>query len=177
MKGWEHITHMSELEKRCASLWFKINPKEIQGPPIGMLVGEMPGLSTRATLPLFPYPANSSGGRLLKMSKISPTKFLGRVARKNIFLEHRTWDHDDAVESALRIISEIREGGNIKRVVACGQRVAQAFGFSNFFKLEQLEDIYFTAIPHPSGLNRLYNDVNARVGAQGALQWVADCIT
>lgn len=170
MNGWDHVTHLTELEKRCASLWFKVNPADVQGPVTGLLVGECPGLTTRSTLPLFPYPPNSSGGRLLKMSDLTIHDYLGRLLRRNLFLDHvEIWNRDKAIEEAVKIVESV----TVERVVLCGQRVAEAFGFRTFFKLEQHRGVSYCAIPHPSGLNRLYNDRPNVVAARAAIRFAA----
>lgn len=176
MSGWDtpNLAHISELERRCAAKWFKINPASIPGPPTGLLVGERPGPSTHKKLPLFPYPPNSAGGRLLKMSRIGIETYLGRLIRVNLFESFDLgWDADKATEAAKAIMDAQPEG---RRVVVLGTRVAQAFGLTAFFKLEDHDGRMVCAIPHPSGRNLLYNDANYRVGAIAAVQWAANCI-
>jgi hypothetical protein len=174
MKGWDHVTHMTELEKRCASLWFKINPATVEGPITGLLVGEMPGKNTRSALPLFPYPKNSSGGRLLAMSGIPPHLYFARMMRVNLFEHHvDIWNEEQANLNAIEIMKQQPKG---RRVVLCGRRVGSAFGFTQFFQMghDEEADAFYVAIPHPSGLNREYNDPIKRASARIALQWAAD---
>lgn len=170
MNGWDHVSHLSELEKRCASLWFRVDPATVQGPVVGMIVGECPGLKTRATLPMFPYPANSSGGRLLKMSELPIQDYLGRLTRRNLFYDHQVeWDRDKAIDEAVKIVETVK----VERVVLCGQRVAEAFGFRRFFHLEENAGVRYCAIPHPSDMNRIYNQPQPRLAAKAAIRWVA----
>ena len=121
---------------------------------------------------MFPSPPNSSGGRLLKMSDIKVGEYLGRLLRQNLFLVHQEWDHDQAVTNAITIVESVQ----VKRVVLCGQRVGEAFGFGRYFDLHRHAGVDYTVIPHPNGMNRMYNDVNARVAARATVQWAANCI-
>lgn len=165
--------HLSEVEKRCASLWFKVDPATVVGPPTGLVIGEMPGRSTSSKLPLFPYPANSSGGRLLKMSGMSVGTYLGRLERVNLIKDYATtWDHDKAVGNAIDLINSTKH----TRIIILGDRVGQAFGFVKFFSVHEYKGMIFNCIPHPSGLNRTYNNPIARAGAKAALEWAADVL-
>ena len=172
MKAWQHegASHLTDLEKRCAALWFKIDPTTVIGPPTGLIVGEMPGENTSEKLPLFPWPRNSAGGRLMKMSLLSPGQYLGRLLRTNLFYEYSgDWDHEMARARARTIHAQ----RTVDRVVLLGQRVGEAFGFSAFFAHEVRDDVHYVCIPHPSGRNRIYNEQNARVGARAAVQFAA----
>lgn len=179
-KAWERpeLQHLTDLECRCAALWFKIDPATVAGPPTGLIVGEMPGCSTSSALPMFPYPPNSAGGRLLKMSLLTPGAYLGRLMRTNLFSDwneetNDRWPRGEAEERA-RLIHEAtpRE----MRVVLLGARVSQAFGLDEYMKLVEQNGVLYTAIPHPSGRNLKYNDPIVRTGARAALQWAADSI-
>lgn len=173
MKGWEHVEHMSLLEKRCASLWFKLDPAIVTGPLTGLVVGECPGKNTCSTLPMFPYPASSSGGRLLKISRLPVETFLGRIRRVNLIeTHHEIWPTHTARVRALEIVEE--NAVKNTRIVLLGAKVGDAFGASRYFDMGEIRGSHYVCIPHPSGLNRAYNDPVVRTGASIALQWCAD---
>lgn len=173
LPGWDHVPNMSELEKRCASLWFKLKPESVTGPVSGLLIGECPGANTSPKLPMFPWPASSSGGRLLKMSNVPVNEYLGRLERRNlIHTHHPVWPVHDARRIAREIVQEI--AGRGLRVVLLGKKVGEAFGAPQFWAMAQLGDTHFTCIPHPSGLSRVYNDKNNRVMAGLAIQWATN---
>lgn len=171
---WEqpNTAHLTDLEKRYAAKWFRIDPDTINGPPTGLLIGEMPGPATTNNLPLFPYPSNSAGGRLLKISKLEVGTYLGRLKRFNLFSTYlEGWQPIQAVENASKIFAEQPEGF---RVLCLGQRVAQACGLGGWFDKKTHEGVEYVAIPHPSGKNQMYNNPATRAGARMAIQWAAD---
>lgn len=173
LPGWSHVTHMSELEKRCASLWFKVDPATVAGPLTGLIVGECPGKNTRSTLPMFPYPANSSGGRLLKMSKLPVGVYLGKIRRRNLIEHHHeVWPVHEAEKLAAGIVDELADTGT--HVLLLGKRVGVAFGSPGFFRHTELKGSFYANIPHPSGLSREYNNPTKRAAAAVAIQWCAD---
>lgn len=178
MIGWEHVHHLSELEKRCASLWLKpIDPSKVKSQPSGLIVGECPGKSTNSRLPMFPWPKASSGGRLFAMANLPIEIYLGELERRNLFYKHQpTWYPWSAHEAAHGIHLGRKVGD---RVVLCGKRVAAAFGFEKYFEVAQIPKegggfVYYCTIPHPSGLNREYNNPLTKVGAAVALHWAAN---
>lgn len=176
MTGWDRpeLAHLSRIEKKCAALWFKVNPDHVLGPPTGMLIGEMPGRTTSPDLPLFPYPRNSAGGRLLKMSGLTIGEYLGRLIRINLIPHYaEKWDPEGA-----RIRAEwLVKNSPVDRIVLLGQHVGAAFGFSSFFHHETVNDKTLVCIPHPSGRNRVYNDERARLGAAATMKFAADELT
>lgn len=174
--GWGHpdCAHLSALERRLAGWHMRVDPATVRGPISGLLVGEAPGPRTSKKLPLFPYPTNSAGGRLLKMSGLGAGQYLGRLLRRNLMEAYDlAWDAEVAGQHALNIINEQPAG---RRVVLLGSRVGRAFGFADFYKVAEVNGAVYCCIPHPSGRNLLYNDVNHRIAARAAIQWAADCI-
>lgn len=178
MSSWEDnraAVHLTEVERRCASLFLKVRPDDVVGPCTGLLVGECPGANTRSVLPLFPYPRNSAGGRLLKLSAMEPAPYLGRLRRTNLFEHHRTkWPALTQTQAHALAMHEELARGPLVRVVLLGTRVAQAFGFDAFWQSSEKDGVSYTTIPHPSGLSRAYNDPKVRIAARSALHWAAD---
>jgi hypothetical protein len=173
MSGWDRpeLAHLTPLERKCAALWFKIDPATVEGPPVGMIVGEMPGPNTSPSLPMFPYPANSAGGRLLKISGLTPGQYLGRLLRVDLFKTYQEkWDPRMAQHLAVQLL----EGSPVKRIVVLGQHVGAAFGFDSFFQHAEFADMNIVCIPHPSGRSPIYNDMRAKIGAAAAIHFAAN---
>ena len=170
MKDWsaENCQHLSSAEKNFSAKWLKLNPSDVDGPPKGLLVDEVLGAQL---VPLLPH-KNSTGGRLLKMSRLTPGQYMGRLARTflvpdlNIF----GWNAEHAQERADRLFKIIPEKG---RVVLLGHRVGRAFGLDRFFTMLERDSIQIVVIPHPR-LEGVMHDPLARSGIASAVQWAAD---
>jgi hypothetical protein len=180
------VAHLAPVDVRLARRWLGVSREDIAGPPVGMLVGEAPGPNTSGRLPLFPWPASSAAGRLLKLSGLKPGDFLGRFFRRNLFdIYTDTWHAPMARERAEQILEEIAAVGSL-RVLLLGTRVAAAFGLDSLWSRRTVERlvplsneqvlIELASIPHPSGRNQVYNDAKARAAAQTAVLWAADMI-
>jgi hypothetical protein len=165
--------HLSSVERRIIAA--RIVPlDQLSNPAVGAIIGEAPGgTDGRHRLPMFPLPPTSAGGRLMAMSELPPGVYLGRLARRNLFdrLPLR-WSAKEARTRADALLEWI-VGVGARRVVLCGTRVAAAFGVRMSGALD-IGGLPFRAIPHPSGRNRLYNDVGARALARDAIRWAAD---
>jgi hypothetical protein len=174
--------HLSPIEKRFARE-LGCSLLDIEGPPVAMLVGEAPAPNGqgRGPLALFPWPASSSAGRLLKISGMPPGVYLGRFARANLVDPcPDSW----SVPAARVAADEMRkrvEDLNLTRVVLLGRRVADAFGIDAFFVRREVYEspeaarcaMTIVAIPHPSGLNPAYNDEHTKASARHELMWAA----
>lgn len=81
---------------------------------------------------------------------------LGREwdASMNLLPPARQGDYWDAGKA--RLVAHLAPVADFDRVVLCGRRVASAFGFSRWSMLHSVER--FMLVPHPSGMNRLWND-------------------
>lgn len=171
--------HLSDAEIAYARRCFGVDRAAISGPPDGLLVGECPGPNTSGRLPLFPYPAGSSGGRLLKWSGLAPGEFLGRLARRNLYDLHvppQLWDENDARVHAGEISAWLAEQGGGYRILLLGCRVGSAFELEPWGACTRRIGAFgveIRCIPHPSGHNVGYNDPRARLAAQGAVLWAA----
>lgn len=151
---------------------------ELVGTP-GLVVGMAPGPRTSASLPMFPHPAGSAGGRLMRMSEMPVEAYLGRLRRANLcrgpfrvaearnrarelYLEHRTAD------------------GPYARFVLCGRPVVDAFlelfkepRYPDWFERRCWAGVEYVAVPHPSGRCREYNVEEVRARAGAAVRWAA----
>lgn len=172
MSGWDAFGHLTDLEKAAAAKLLRVDPATVIGPVIGLIVGEMPGRSSNPRMPMFPYPPNSAGGRLQKMSRLTMGEFLGRIRRVNLIEEFdEFWDPILARQNAIKITQSLRPG---TRVVLCGRLVGEAFDVHDYFKNYEHGGSIACAIPHPSGLNRLYSQPSVRAAAGLAIEWAAD---
>lgn len=173
--------HLSSIDIRLAWTRLGVRSSDIEGPPVGVLVGEMPPESMGRCLPLFPDPPGSAGGRLLKISGMPPAVYLGRFFRYNLFDEHCKWTIEAARERAARLRAWMLTVDGDLRVLVFGQRVGQAFGLDGFFirraevhgEGENSRTHELVCIPHPSGLNTMYNDPEVRRATQAAMMWAA----
>lgn len=175
MNAWDkpELAHLTDNEKRAAALWFKVNPETVSGPPTGLIIDEMARPGDLATVsPLFPYPTNSPGGKLMKMSGLSIGDYLGRLFRINLIQQYsEKWDPELAMLRAAWIL----ENTPIDRIVLLGQHVGAAFGFNTFFTHELFSGKNIVCIPHPGGSSApIYNDNRARIGAAATIKFAAD---
>lgn len=163
MKAWEHVTHISDSEKQQLSRHLKINPHEVTGPVSGTLVGWDCGMGH----PLYPWPSNRTGGRLLKLSLLSVEMFLGRIQRKSMFAGNAsTPGHTRAHEMA----QEFTPG---HRVVLVGQLVAVAFNFDRYWTMDERNGVFYTAIADPRDVVGTPHPANLAATC-AAIQWAAN---
>ena len=177
---WARILEKLGLHDRTLLLHAKAQGKTISvvDPRLQtVLVAECPGPGTPAgrALPLFPYPAGSSGARLCEVLDLSRDEYFRRFRRVNLFPTHQAeWDPVLARQAAENLRS-LLEG---RRAVLVGNRVRDAFEVSdaqphcNWFHLPGLHTVGgFTAllIHHPSGRNPWYNDHSNREQVRRAL--------
>lgn len=141
--------------------------------PVGLLVGEQPGQKHNPKLPLWPWPKNSSGDRLMRMSGMDVVDYLTLLSRVNLALRPATtWDKEAARGRATHLLSTVPNG---TRIVLCGARARDAFDLQDWFQSTKyvLWDVEAVAIPHPSGRSREYNDLAVRDRATAAIRWAA----
>jgi hypothetical protein len=166
--------HLSATDLRLARLWLKVLPSDIDGPPVGLVVGEAPLPNTSGRLPMFPYPASSAAGRLLKMSELKPGQYLGRLHRRDEYPGPR-WDLRAANQRAKLIHEWAASGEGVRRVLLLGKNVATAFGMDLWGYVVSGGEVAveYRSIAHPSGANPMYNAPTARLAAQAAVLWAA----
>jgi hypothetical protein len=137
-----------------------------------------PGLRTSASLPMFPHPAGSAGGRLLAVSGMPVEAYLGRLVRANLC--RSKFRVSEARESARALYQKWRTAGEPRtRLVLCGRRVVDAFvdvlemPSDPWFQRRVWAGIEYAAIPHPSGRCREYNDPANVARAREVVRWAA----
>lgn len=183
----EPLWPMSGTMRVIAAHWFEDDEIEVgEWPrPVGLLVGEQPRPGGNSKLPLWPWPQNGSGGRLLAMSRMRLIDYFRLLARVNVSREPvARWNANGARERGLHLLRALPDG---TRVVACGARARDALGVPDFFRPQAMytgmEDMFqdggagprveVVAIPHPSGRTRDYNDPDNRKLAGSYVRWAA----
>lgn len=127
-----------------------------------VIFGEKPGPNTDPLRPLFPHTTTGAAARLIRMFGVPVSEYLRFTQRYNVY-------HDGAVE--ITDLSEAR-----RRVAALHFKHVDLNPETNFLYLgkraiaaapEEYRDLQFLQnrgnvwlIPHPSGCNRIYNDVS-----------------
>lgn len=167
-------SHLSIVELRLAAIHLNCTRDSVYSQrPRGLIVGENPGRKTHPSLPLFPWPTTSSAGRLVSMAEVTPGEYLSGLYRRNLCDTRGEFDLDDARERAREILTALFDLPKAFRVVLCGSKVARAFDVDRPFwvsgRLESRQR--FVVIPHPSGLNRVYNDRSARRNTRDWMRW------
>lgn len=165
--------HLSVVELRLAAIHLGCDDDASFAPSVrGLIVGENPGKRTHQDLPLFPWPERSAAGRLLTMSRLKPGEYLGGLWRRNL-CDTKKWVRTEAEKRARLLVTALFDQSRDLRVVLCGVKVARAFGLSETFwtpqRLESRQEC--VVIPHPSGLNRIYNEKGARRSTRRWMRW------
>lgn len=143
-------------------------------PAPGVIVGMAPGPRTSASLPMFPFPPTSAGGRLLTYSAMPVAAYLGRLRRHNLC--RQAFHAAEAREAALGLYRRYRSLRHPRpRFVLCGRRVATAFDQLDlpWFRRTEKGGVEYVAIPHPSGRNYEYHDPATVARAGEAVRWAA----
>lgn len=170
MKDWsgENCQHLTVAEKTFSARWLKLSPADVDGPPRGLLVDEALGDNSSPLLPQ----KNSTGGRLLKLARITPGQYMGRLARSCLLNELNIfgWNSEYAESRADELFKIIPSNS---RVVLLGHRVGLAFRMSQFFTMSERDGVQLVVIPHPR-LDGVMHDPLARSGIAAAIQWAAD---
>lgn len=146
-----------------------------------LFIGEAPGAGydPEKSAPLFPYPTNSAGHRLWKMTGLSQSQYIHDTLRLNLMSWYESgWDKEKARAAA----RNMERGGLLddRLVVLCGTRVWAAFTISSY-KREPLDVVRVSPrswrpvqcwlhFPHPSGRNRWYNVGGNRLRAEEVLR-------
>jgi hypothetical protein len=128
-----------------------------------VIFGERPGPNTDPLRPLFPHTTTGAAARLIRMMGVTVSEYLRYTQRYNVF-------HDG--EREMPTLEEAR-----RRVAALHYKHVDLNPETSFLYLgkaaigaapTEYRDLQFLQtrgnvylIPHPSGCNRIYNDVTA----------------
>ncbi len=119
-----------------------------------------------ALSPIYP---GSAGSRLFQMarevspesSRLTEIEYLEGVDRVNLSDDHNNWSREVADKTALNI----KENNTERKIVLLGGMVYLAFfrgPIRPYHEWFYSGENYFCVVPHPSGMNRLYNDAQMR---------------
>ena len=129
-----------------------------EGRPI--LIGQNNPVSLKPGHELYPLPKGCTGNRLWQMlaerTGATMRQYVDAFERRNLVVAQR-FDRQVAKANAALIYAELWGSG--RTVVLLGQEVVRAFGIPPVLLHPQvIGGTTWRQIPHPSGLNRWYND-------------------
>lgn len=123
---------------------------------------------------LYPYPGHSAGGRLcFKILGLTEKEYIKRFDRMNL-CDSGKWSTKEAAKRVEALYVE--RGLDPAPFVLLGSKVTKAFKlrFEPFTLAWQIlggvERRIIAILPHPSGLNRLWNEENAFARARDVLR-------
>lgn len=140
-----------------------------------LLIGQAPGPNTDPSLPLFPVPRTSAGGKLQQLTGLTRGQYLKTFDRVNLlpYFPGRTTARDDTfpmtpAKLAAQVTMPLLSG---RTVVLVGRNVANAFrlGDLDFHAWKDIRvkraclvqrdrgTARIAVVPHPSGRNHWYN--------------------
>ena len=124
-----------------------------------VLIGMNNPLSQRPEYALWPDPPGCTGHRIWQMlasrTGASTHDYIRSFDRRNLVVGQ--WDRKAAQAEARRLMASGELRGRI--VVLLGDKVREAFRLDKYLIHPQLVDgVMFRQLPHPSGLNRWYNE-------------------
>jgi hypothetical protein len=131
-----------------------------------LLVGELNPYGADPDMALYPLPEHASGNRLRQILGLSLSAYLHDHDRVNLCTGK--WSLRAARDKAEEIMREREPLGH--GLVLCGRRVTDAFTEPGsawpLLQVVRLSNTYVALLPHPSGLNRLWNDPATAVKAR-----------
>lgn len=137
-----------------------------------LLVGEMNPYGSRPGFALWDEPEGATGDRLRGILGLSTGTYRA-LWRANLCTGR--WSMKKARERANELRLAFRNGGRPwALVVLLGRKVADAFEYGGeFFTHDAVFGYGSLSLPHPSGLNRLWNAAGAPARARALLRGVA----
>ncbi len=125
-----------------------------------LFVGELNPYGSDERYALYPEPENSAGGRLCRLVLgLSVKQYIRHFDRANLCVGK--WSNKEARRRADAICAESSSASG-RKIVLLGVRVSAAFGVSSHpFTVVRRGSIVFVVLPHPSGLNQVWNQVDA----------------
>lgn len=141
-----------------------------------LIIGMNPTIKHRPDAPLFPLPEKSTGGRLFALSPFeNKADYIRNTCRINLvgYQFGGKWPQSRARQLALNL-----KGSGLMHdrvVVLLGRQVKQAFGLDKIDNCRLYDygrGTKIGCIPHPSGLNRWYNEEENRAAVEQFLRRV-----
>lgn len=159
------LSVLSPIERRLTRYRLNVDPAPLEGHPVtAVVVGEAPGPRSSPACPMFPFPAQSSGGWLRTLSGIDVAEYLRRFARRDLLRTYplpdgrwRKAETEAGRAAALALLAEVGSDPSIT-LVLLGRNVVEAFGAMSIamFTAAQLclGGPMVVRLPHPSGRTR-----------------------
>jgi len=130
---------------------------------------------------LFPYPPMSAGARFWRMTGLTRGQYIRVFDRHNLFLSYeKKRGIDQRRIAAKRVVEAVGAGyGDKIQILALGRMVADSFGLPIGAPLvwshpdSSNRNLIVAYVPHPSGLNRWYNDKTNDYRARKFVETVA----
>jgi hypothetical protein len=128
-----------------------------------VFIGQQPNEYADENQPALPVRPNSSGARLVKLMGITEEAFRYHFTLVNVSPHHDPEGFNPTynIAAALNLLPLLED----RRVVLLGPAIANSFcinrdayQFNKWFDYPGEMNALFSVIPHPSGMNRLYND-------------------
>lgn len=130
-----------------------------------LLIGESNPYGSNPEYALYPLPERAAGGRLVKILGLSAREYLRWFDRRNLC--RGPWSLTVARVEADQIL---RIGG-YERIVLLGAKVSKAFGVDYLpFTSAWKQRSQLLILPHPSGLNRKWNEPGSEERARALLR-------
>ncbi len=137
-----------------------------------LLIGQAPGPNTDPSMPLYPLPTTSAGGRLQALMGMSRGQYLRTFDRVNLlqfFPGKHKRDDKFPLREAKIAAGAMRPLVAGREVILIGRNVACAFGWTELPFLSTVvtcDETCWTVVPHTSGRNHWYNSEENREAAR-----------
>jgi uracil-DNA glycosylase len=135
-----------------------------------LIVGESNPYGSDPQFALYHLPRNASGNRLREHLGLTDVEY-SKLDKVNLC--RRQWSLREARENAWRLI----DSGRHDVLVLLGRKVRDAFGGPAPFEWGSARGVKLVGLPHPSGLNRVWREPDARSRAVEVLTIVAPDIS
>lgn len=137
-----------------------------------MLVGETNPYGADPEYALSPWPRRASGNRLREILGLLDLDYIAKYERVNLCTGK--WSMPAARAKAAQIVIE----GNPRYLVLLGAKVCKAFcvPYEPFTMCPSGLGYPLVVLPHPSGLNRIWNDLDAIERAREAIREAEELI-
>jgi hypothetical protein len=132
-----------------------------------VIVGELNPYGQDPRFALYHLPRHASGNRLREHLGLSDVEY-EKIAKVNLC--YGKWSMNAARETVKLINSRFDVA------VLLGAKVRDAFNGPEFYQVDIMEEgraIALVTLPHPSGLNRMWNEPGARERARAVMRVVA----
>jgi hypothetical protein len=142
-----------------------------------LFVGELNPYGADPRFALYHLPRRASGNRLREHLGLSDVTYEA-IEKRNLCTGR--WSMKEARENALKLRFDfdviVCFGSKVRVAISGPQRQAELFKAPGFFESARHHSCTYVTLPHPSGLNQLWNVPGARERAREVLRSVAPAI-